>query len=153
MIWFAGSVRSALLEQEGGSGRLSAVAFGGGVAASIAIGISFIAVFAAGLRAGTPSGITPVGAITMFDFWTQVMGQMFGIFMAVFIGATAFVSLRTAMFPAWFGWASAVVAFGLLTPYAYIMLAFALLWLLVMSIWLYVRGSTVVEVTPIAEPA
>jgi hypothetical protein len=81
------------------------------------------------------------------------MGQMFGIFMAVFIGAAAVVSLRTALFPAWFGWASAVVTFGLLTPYAYIMLASALLWLLVVSIWLYVRGSSVVEVTPIVEPA
>ena len=153
LIWFAGSVRRALLEHEGGIGRLSTVAFGGGVATSIAIGISFIAVFAAGMRAGTPGGITPVGAITMFDFWGQVMGQMFGIFMAVFIGATAVVSLRTALFPAWFRWASTVVAFGLLTPYAYIMLAFAMLWLLVVSIWLYVRSSIVVEVTPIAEPA
>jgi hypothetical protein len=68
LIWFAGSVRSALIEHEGGTGRLSKVAFGGGVAASIAIGISFIAIFAAGLRAGIPGGITPVGAITMFDF-------------------------------------------------------------------------------------
>jgi hypothetical protein len=72
----------------------------------------------------------------MFDFWGQVRGQMFAIFMAVFIGATAAVSLRTALFPTWFGWVSALVAFGLLTPFAYIDLAFAVVWLLVVSIWL-----------------
>jgi hypothetical protein len=153
LIWFAGSIRSALIEREGGTGRLSTVAFGGGVAASIAIAISFIAIFASGLRASTPGGITPVGAVTMFDFWGQVMGQMFAIFMAVFIGATAAVSLRTALFPAWFGWASALVAFGLLTPFAYIVLAFALMWLLVMSIWLYVRGLSIGETSAVVEPA
>jgi hypothetical protein len=79
------------------------------VAASIPIAISIIAIFASGLRASAPGGITPIGAVTMFDFWGQVRGQMFAIFMAVFIGATAVVSLRTALFPAWFGWVSALV--------------------------------------------
>jgi hypothetical protein len=153
LIWFAGSVRSALIEREGGTGRLSTVAFGGGVAASIALGISFIAIFASGLRASAPGGITPIGAVTMFDFWGQVMGQLFAIFMAVFIGATAVVSLRTALFPAWFGWASALVAFGLLTPFAYIVLAFAVVWLLVVSIWLYIKGVSTGEQSQGIEPA
>ncbi|MCJ7534508.1 MAG: hypothetical protein MUO57_03125, partial [Anaerolineales bacterium] len=147
-----GSVRRALLEHEGGSGRLSTVAFGGGVAASIAIGISFIAIFAAGLRAGTPGGITPVGAIKMFDFWSQLTGQLFSIFMAIFIGATAVVSLRTGLFPTWFGWVSVLVAVGLLTPFAYAVLAFALVWLLVVSIWLYFKGAPAEEPSVVVEP-
>ncbi|MBK5108881.1 MAG: hypothetical protein JJE12_12160 [Anaerolineales bacterium] len=89
----------------------------------------------------------------MIDFYTQLTGQLFGIFMAVFISAAAVVSLRTGLFPSWLGWASLVVSFGLLTPYAYAMLAFTILWLLVVSIWLYVRGISVVDVTPIGEPA
>ena len=153
MIWFAGSVRSALIEREGGTGRLSTVAFGGGVAAAAAMGTSFIAIMSAGLRAGAPGGITPVGAVTMFDFWGQVMGQLFAISLAVLIGATAVVSLRAAVFPTWFGWASATVAIGLLSPIAYIMLAFAVVWLLVVSIWLYVRGAKGGEQTPVGEPA
>ena len=152
-IWFAGSLRSALIAREGGTGRLSTVAFGGGVAAAAAMGISFTAVISSGLRAGAPGGITPVGAVTMFDFWGQIAGQMFAICLAVFIGATAVVSIRSDVFPTWFGWASATVAIGLLSPIAYIMLAFAVVWLLVVSIWLYVRGAKGGEQTPVGEPA
>ncbi len=89
----------------------------------------------------------------MFDFWSQTAGQMFAISLAVFIGATAVVSIRTAMFPAWFGWISALVAFGLLTPAAYIVLALAVVWLMVVSIWLYVRGASKGEPSTVVEPA
>lgn len=145
LIWFAGSVRSALISREGGTGRLSTVAFGGGVAAATAMGTSFTAILSAGLRAGAPGGISPIGAVTMFDFWGQVMGQMFAVSLAVLIGATAVISLRTAVFPTWFGWVSALVAIGLLTPFAYFVLFFAMIWLLVVSIWLYIRGGSTGE--------
>ncbi len=152
LIWFAGSVRSALIEREGGTGRLSMVAFGGGVAAAVALGTSFTAVLSAGLRAGAPGGITPIGAVTMFDFWGQAMGQMFAFGLAVLIGATAVVSIRTTVFPAWFGWVSTLIAFGLLTPAAYIVLGLAVVWLLVVSIWLYVRGASKGEPSTVVEP-
>jgi uncharacterized membrane protein len=77
----------------------------------------------------------------MYDLYGQVLGQGFAITMAVFIGATAVVSLRTLMFPKWFGWVSALIAFGLLTPFAYAVLALVLVWLLVVSVWLYRRGA------------
>jgi len=152
LIWFAGSVRSALIEREKGTGRLSSIAFGGGLAASVALGISFIGIFASGLRAGAPGGIAPIAAVTMYDFWSQLTDQLFSIFMAVFIGATAVVSLRTGLFPAWFGWVSVLVAVGLLTPFAYAVLAFALVWLLVVSIWLYIRGAPAEEPAAVVEP-
>ncbi len=152
LIWFAGSVRSTLLKREGGTGQLSTIAFGGGVAASIAMGTSFIGIFAAGLRAGAPGGIAPIGAVAMYDFWTQLSGQLFSIFMAVFIGSTAAISLRTGLFPAWFGWLSILVAVGLLTPFAYAILAFAMVWLLVVSIWLYLKGTPVEEPASLVEP-
>lgn len=147
LIWFASSVRSALIEREGGTGRLSTVAFGGGVVAAAAMGTSFTAILSAGQRAGAPGGISPIGAVTMFDFWGQVMGQMFAISLAALIGATAVLSLRTGVFPAWFGWVSALVTLGLLTPFAYFILFFAMVWLLVVSIWLYVKGGQEKEAT------
>lgn len=153
LIWFAGSVRSVLIKHERGAGSLSNTAFGGAVAAAVVLGISFIGIFASGLRAGTPGGLTPIGAITMYDFWTQLTGQLFGIFMAVFISAASVVSLRTGLFPTWFGWTSLIIAFGLLTPFAYAVLGFAILWLLVVSLWLYIKGTTVGEPRPIPELA
>lgn len=145
LIWFAGSVRSALMEREGNTGRLSTVAFGGGVAAAAAMGTSFTAILSAGLRAGAPGGISPIAAVTMFDFWGQVMGQMFAVSLAVLIAATAVISLRTGAFPKWFGWVSVLIAIGLLTPFAYFILFFAMIWLLVVSIWLYIRGGSTGE--------
>lgn len=153
LIWFAGSVRSALLEREAGEGQLSLVAFGGGLAAAIALGISFIGIFASGLRAGAPGGIPTVAAVAMYDFWTQLTGQLFSIFMAVFVGATATVSLRSGLFPRWFGWVSALVAIGLLTPYAYALLVLAFIWMFVVSIWLYLKGAPVGEPSALVEPA
>lgn len=151
LIWFAGSVRSALIVHEGGTGRLSTVAFGGGVVAAAAMGISFTSIISAGLRAGAPGGISAIGAVTMFDFWGQVMGQMFAISLAVLIGATAVLSIRTGIFPNWFGWVSALVAIGLLTPFAYFILFFAVVWLLVVSIWLYVKAGSEQNGTPVIE--
>lgn len=153
LIWFAGSVRSALHEREGGTGRLSLIAFGGGVASAVALGIAFTSILSAGLRAGAPGGITPIGAVTMFDFWGQIAGQMFAISLAVMIGATAVLSIRTDVFPAWFGWVSALVAFGLLTPFAYFLLAFAVIWLIVVSIWLYFRGASDTEPSEVVDSA
>jgi hypothetical protein len=140
LMWFAGSVFSALREREGGTGRLSMVAFGGGVASGVALAIGFSAILVSGARAGAEGGITPVEAVTIYDLYGQILGQGFAITMAVFIGATAVVSLRTLMFPRWFSWVSALIAFGLLTPIAYAVLALVLVWLLVVSIWLYRRG-------------
>jgi hypothetical protein len=89
----------------------------------------------------------------MYDFWTQLTGQLFSIFMAVFIGASAIVSLRSGLFPRWFGWVSALVAIGLLTPYAYALLVLALIWMFVVSIWLYFKGAPVGEPSAQVEPA
>jgi hypothetical protein len=150
LIWFAGSVRSALTDR--GSSQLAAIAFGGGVAAAIVLGISFVGILTAGLRAGAPGGITPVGAITMFDYWTQLTGQLFAMFLAVLIGAAAAVSLRTRIFPAWFDWLSLVVVAGLLTPFAYVMLAFAILWILVVSLWLTFNRSAYQDSAAAAQP-
>lgn len=143
MMWFAGSVFSALRERESGTGQLSMVALGGGVGSGVTLAIGFSAILASGARAGAEGGITPVEAVTMYDLYGQVLGQGFAITMAVFIGATAVVSLRTLMFPKWFGWASALIAFGLLTPFAYAVLALVLIWLLVVSVWLYWRNRSI----------
>ena len=48
MIWFAGSVYSELREQEGGKGRLSMVAFGGGVASGVSRASGFSAILTSG---------------------------------------------------------------------------------------------------------
>lgn len=143
LLWFAGGLHSALREREGGADRLSMVAFGGGVASGVALAAGYTVLVAAGARAGAPGGISAVEAVTLYDLYGEVLGKMLAITLAAFIGASALVSLRTGMFPTWLGWASALIAFGLLTPIAYVVLALALVWLLGVSIWLYRQQSSV----------
>lgn len=145
LIWFAGSVRAVLRQQEGENGWVSEVAFGGGIAGGVIAILLFTSIGSTALRAGAEGGITPIGAITQYDFWSQLGGLAYPVTMAVFIGATAVVSLRTSLFPNWFGWASALIALGLLTPFSYIIISLAMIWVFVVSIWLYARGRTAVR--------
>ena len=100
LIWFTGSVYSALSEHEGGTGRISMVAFGGGVAAAVSLAAGFAAFIAAGVRGEAVGGIGIAEAITFYDFWGIIMWVASMLSFAVLIGATAVVSLRAALFPA-----------------------------------------------------
>ena len=153
LIWFAGSVYSALSEREGGTGRMSMVAFGGGVAAAISLTVGFAAFIAAGVRGGAVGGIGIAEAITFYDFWGIIMWVASMLSFAVLIGATALVSLRAALFPAWFGWISALIALVLLTTITYFLGALVVVWLFVVSIWLYVKGTSAKEPSAVDKPA
>ncbi len=142
LIWFAGSVHSALRERESGAGRLSMVAFGGGVAGGISLAATFAVMTAAAQRAGVGGGISPEEAVTLSDLWGALGGLVVPVTLAAFIGATAIVSLRAGVFPTWFGWASGLIALGLLSPLGYLFAALSPLWVLVVSIWLYARGAS-----------
>ncbi len=141
LMWFAGSIYTALTAHEGDKGRLSMIAFGGCVAAGIALGAGFSALLAVGARAGSADGLGAAEAVTLYDLYGTLLGQMAAFTFAVLIGATGVVSLRTAMFPTWFGWVSVLIALGLISPIGYFVLAFVLIWLLGVSLNLYRRGT------------
>lgn len=141
LMWFAASLYKTLRQREDNTGRLSMLAFGGGIASGIALAIGFSALIASGARAGAEGGISSVEALTLYDLYGQVLGQMFAVTMAVFIAASGIVSLRKGVTQAWFGWVSILIAIGLLTPIAYIVLALVLVWLIGVSIWLYLRPA------------
>lgn len=141
LMWFAASLYKTLRQREDNAGRLSMLAFGGGIASGIALAIGFSALIASGARAGAEGGISSVEALTLYDLYGQVLGQMFAVTMAVFIAASGVVSLRRGLTQAWFGWGSILIAIGLLTPIAYVVLALVLVWLIGVSVWLYLRRS------------
>jgi hypothetical protein len=150
-IWFTGSLRSVLRTAEGGTGRLSAVAFGGGVAVGIVLFIAHGAGMAAASRGGADSGIPVETAIALFDFSGVLMGSVLPMGYAVLLGATAVISFRTGLFARWLSWVTGVLAVLLLIPEINVFLGgIALLWVLVMSIVLYRSGTTA---TPEAESA
>jgi hypothetical protein len=45
--------------------------------------------------------------------------------------------LRTKAFPAWFGWASLVIALGMATPADYIFEGIGMVWIVTVSLWIF----------------
>lgn len=143
LIWFVGSVRSSLRTAEGGTGRLSAVAFGGGIAAGVVLLIAHGAGLAAASRAGSDGGIPVETATTLFYFSGVLMGSALPMGYAILLGATAVVSLRTGLFARWLSWVTGVVAVLLLVPEVnFALVGVGVLWVLVMSFILYRSGTT-----------
>jgi hypothetical protein len=111
-LWFLGSLRSHLGKAEGDTGRLSAVAFGGGIAAGVvySIGVSISSALAFGIAQRGPAELTDA----LSDLATHLYnGSAFGFFVLVL--ATTLVSGRTKVFPAWLGWLGWLIALLILT--------------------------------------
>jgi hypothetical protein len=102
-MWFLGSLRTYLLRAEGGTGRVSTIAFGAGVAWAT---LNMVAqAFQVGV-ASDPHGEAPIALI-------DTMSAVFTIAnlpLAVMLVAVAVVSLRHNAFPGWLGWIALVAA-------------------------------------------
>jgi hypothetical protein len=141
LIWFAGSLWEHLRRYDEGSGRISALALGGGVAGGLTLGIGFSMLLVAVGRVGTAAGLDPVAAVTLYDIYGTISG-LAGVGLGVMIVATAVGSLRHHAFPSWFGWISVLLALLLLSPAGYLGMYLAPLWIVVVGVWVYVRGRS-----------
>lgn len=104
-VWFLGALRSALRRSEGGTGRLSTVAYGGGlVVAAMAL---MTAVIPTALAYRVAQYADPLFIRAMFDT-TNVAFSMIGFAGAVTIGAASLVVLRHGALPAWTAWVGAL---------------------------------------------
>jgi len=165
-LWFFGSLRSFLLRAEGGSGRLSNVAFGAGI---IWAGLQMIFQGAqVALAMGAGGDLTPTVA-GIFGDLAYALSVIAYVPMAMMLAAVAVVSLRTGAFPKWLGWLSAAVAAtnlfmsfgiavdsGLLVPgggATYVLYALMPVWLLSVTTVMFVRiGKPALTRPPQREP-
>lgn len=105
-LCFLTSMRDVLRAAEGDTGRLSTVVFGGGLLtiATFIVTLTFVA--GAAFRPGeTPPEIT--GTLDDLSFLAFAPGAC-GL--VAFFAATAALTLRTKVLPAWFGWLAVVPA-------------------------------------------
>jgi hypothetical protein len=137
LMWFAGSLRASLRLLEPAPGRLSDVAFGGGLAAAVLFAAGATALLAPfAVIINSPRTIDPT-VYFLFD----TMGFLainLGLFgQTVQVVATSVVALRTGGLPVWFAWVGFLVAvalvlnllyfFGLFVWVAWVLLASGLL--------------------------
>ena len=107
LIWFLGSVRSHLRLSEGGTGRLSAVSFAGGIIFVTLLSVSGIVNTA--LADGIASYADPDTTRALYAL--VVLANDVNWFpMAVFTGAATLVAFRHNALPRWLAWLGAAVA-------------------------------------------
>lgn len=147
LIWFSVGFYNVLKKAEEDKSLLPVLSLVGGSCSGIALFVSYSAIISAGARAGTAQGINPAEAFTLYDFYSHIMGQMFAITLAMFIGAGALVSMRSGIFPAWAGWLSLLIALGLLSPVGYIVIGLGPVWLLFVSFWMFAQKDAAMDMT------
>jgi hypothetical protein len=111
-LWFLGSLREILRHGEGGVGRLSAVAYGGGVVAAALVLLWPAANVLGALYA---SQLSPESAKTIFLFG-NAFAYPLTIAAAVLLTATGIVALRSAALPRWLAWLTLALAVWLVIP-------------------------------------
>jgi hypothetical protein len=134
-LWMLGSLRATLLSAEGGTGRLSTIAFGSGVATAIAMLFSVLPHAQAAFDNENISDTSIDALVHMGDaFFGGV--ELFAIPMLV---ATALVILRYGPMPRWLAWLSLALALILvIIPIGWLgVIAGLPLWVLLVSLFLY----------------
>jgi hypothetical protein len=107
-LWFLGSLRSYLRAAEGGEGRLSAAAFGGGVAGIALVLAGVAALNGIAFKLARTAGADPNVARGLFDASSAVIAtSAFGF--AVFFGAASCSGARSGALPPWAYWSGTVV--------------------------------------------
>jgi hypothetical protein len=137
-LWFLGSLRSTLRAGEGGTGRLSAIAYGAGIVVVAGAAIDASLQFAVADSVGeVPPNVTQTLSVLYSDFFL-----IFPVgFVPLFI-ASALVILRTRVLPAWLGWTALVLGIlGLAGPVGFFAFLVGLLWIAAASIVMFQQGN------------
>ena len=142
-LWFFGSLRSVLMRAEGGTGTLSAIAFGAGI---VSTGLQMILQCFQAALAVAGAGTLERGTVALFGSLGWALSVIAYVPMGVMLGAVATASFSYGAFPRWLAWFSCVASFahfvmtfGLVVksgpllpgaPATYALYAIALLWLI-----------------------
>ena len=144
-LWMLGSLRAALFAAEGGTGRLATIAFGSGVATSVALMFTYLPHAQAAFDHENTSD-------TAIEALVRVGDAFFGgaaLFSIPLLVATALAILRFGALPRWLAWVSLLVALVLvIPPLAFFGLVLGLpIWVLATSVVLF-RPTVAVESRP-----
>jgi hypothetical protein len=133
LLWFLGSLRSALRTAEGGTGRLSAIAYAGGIVLAAGAAVDSSLQFAVADSVGdVPPQVTQSLSVLYGDFFLA-----FPVGLGTLLLASALVVLRTRVMPAWLGWVALVLGIVSLTPVGFFAFLLVLVWIAVVSVVLF----------------
>lgn len=147
-MMFLGALRSALRVAEGGTGRASAVAFGGGVlvagllllANAITFGLAFTV-------AAEGFDVDPAAYRLLDSVFFGVLMHV-GVASAVLIAPTAIVARKTGLFPPWLRWLGVITS-----VLAFFSAALFGLPLLLVLVWVAATSWTLARAPRVVAPA
>lgn len=154
-IWFLASVRTRLLDVEGAPGRLTSIAFGGGLVfvAMLMVAAACFASIAGDITFGGEKFIAPDAArfVPEIGYPILLIGGMFAAI--AMIDAVSILILRTAMLPKWIGWFGFFAAVVLLAAVYFLPVLAFLLWVLFVSVaMLRAPRAAVIPPAPVIPP-
>ena len=134
MLVFLTALRALLIEAEGEPGRLTALAFAGGVASAVLL-LAANAFFAAPAITAKDSDKFKLDPNTYrFINDTGYVFFITGVMAAVLmVAATSVIALKTGVFPRWFAWVGFVVAATFLVAFFFVPIFVLWGWILVAS--------------------
>jgi hypothetical protein len=133
LLWFLGSLRSALRRAEGDTGRLSAIAYAGGIVLVAFAVVDSSLQFAVAESVGdVPPGVTQTLSVLYNDFFLG-----FPVGLGTLLLASSLAILRTGVLPAWLGWVALVLGIVSLTPIGFFAFFVVLAWIAVVSVLLF----------------
>ena len=134
MLVFLTALRALLIEAEGEPGRLTALAYAGGVASAVLL-LAANAFFAAPAITAKDSDKFKLDPNTYrFINDTGYVFFITGVMAAVLmVAATSVIALKTGVFPRWFAWVGFVVAATFLVAFFFVPIFVLWGWILVAS--------------------
>jgi hypothetical protein len=135
-LWFLASLRVRLLEVEGPPGRLTSIAFGGGVvfaALTMAAAAAFMTV-AADVSFGGENFAGPEAARYLPELGYPLLLLGGGFAAIAMIDAASVLIMRTGVLPVWIAYFGFFAAVVLLFGFLFIPMGVLLLWVLFVSI-------------------
>jgi len=142
-LWYVGSLRSTLSGAEGGSGRLSSIAFGGGIvcASLVLVSVVFQLSIVMAIDWGENFRLDPNTArlFSTLSFLPILAGALGA---GVMVTAASILALRMRVFPRWLGWPGVVLGPALVLSMLFwgVPMGIFLIWVLVTSV-LMLRGE------------
>lgn len=137
LVWFSGSLYKSIRLIDDDNERLSLLAFGGGVFGAALIAVGAVAIVAAAERMWVVEAVDAGAAAALFDIAGIAIGNGAPLGLGVMIGAAGIASLRTPGQYRWTGWSSVIIGLGLISPYAWVILAVVLVWVPAAGLWIY----------------
>jgi hypothetical protein len=145
-LFWAGTLRGHIRRLQPGSSTLAAMSFGGGIA--VAVGGAIFSGITVALS-DAPDKLDP-GAAQALNVLNNDLFPPLIVGVAVFMIANGLVTLRWGILPAWLGWIALLIGVVALTPIGFFAALAMVIWTIVVSILLLVRGRS--ETTTAATP-